>query len=195
MKTRMLALLLPLALVASCDEDDGATPSAEAASRLPRAEHCDPVREWNDDLVALEQRMLEALDARRAEGRHCGPRGSFAPAPPLRRSGALTCAARLHALDMAERGFVDHEGAGGSTPWDRLRAVEYAFATADETITATDLPPEDILDALWLPREGSCAALSATAYTEVGIGVALPFDPDDPLEGRRWTVVLAKPID
>lgn len=194
MTKRMLALLLPLALVASCDEDDGATPSAEAASRLPRAEHCDPVREWNDDLVALEQRMLEALDARRAEGRHCGPRGSFAPAPPLRRSGALTCAARLHALDMAEQGFVDHEGSDDSTPWARMRRAGYLPATADEVIAAADLTPQDIIDQIWLSREGSCSALSATAYTDVGIGVALPFDEDDAV-GLRWTIVLAKPIE
>ena len=174
-----------------------ADPSAPALEDepMPDLERCDPVRAWNPELVALEQEMLEALDGRRAEGRTCGTRGSFAPAPALRLRGALTCAARLHALDMAQQGFIDHEGSDDSTPWDRLRAVEYAFATADEAIVGADLTPEDILDTLWLPREGSCATLSATAYTDVGLGVALPFDPDDPIEGHRWAIVLAKPLE
>ncbi len=183
-----------LVFAAACD--DGGSPSRMTGPPvLPQTEACDAVRDWNPELVDLELAMLDAIDARRSEGRTCGPRGSFDPAPPLRLRGALTCAARVHALDMAREGFVDQFGSDDSTPWDRLRAVDYAFATADQTVVATDLPPEDILDELWLPREGSCSALSATAYTEVGIGVALPFDPEDLLEGRRWTVVLAKPIE
>jgi len=184
----VLALLL-----AGCDEP--AEPAlSHAVGALPQLEACDPVRDWNPDLVALERAMLEGLDTRRAQGRACGDRGSFGPAEPLRLRGDLSCAARLHALDMAQEGFVDHIGSDDSNPWDRLRALDVRFATADEVIVATDLAPQDILDQIWLPREGSCAALSATAYTDVGIGVALPFDPDDPLTGRRWTVVLAKPL-
>ncbi len=169
--------------------------SASDPTALSDLELCDPIREWNPELIALEVQMLDALDERRSQGQHCGTRGSFAPAPPLRRSPGLHCAARLHALDMAEAGFVDHVGSDDSTAWDRIRDVEYAFATADEVVVASDLPPQDILDTLWLPREGSCAALSATAYLEVGVGVALPFDEDDPVPGRRWTLVLAKPIE
>ena len=185
------ALPLGLLLIAACDEASEGSPPPEP---LPALERCDSVRDWNPELVELETRMLQALDERRARGQSCGPRGSFEPAPALRLRGALTCAARLHALDMAEQGFLEHEGSDGSSAWDRIRAAEYTFATADEVVVATDLPPEDILDTVWLPREGSCAALSATAYTDVGIGVALPFDPEDPLVGRRWTIVLAKPI-
>lgn len=182
-------------LLVSCDDGSGGTPVGTARDQLPALELCDPVRGWNPELVLLEQEMLEALEARRAVGHDCGPRGSYRPAPQLRVNGALTCAARLHALDMAEQSFVAHAGSDDTTPWDRLRAAEYPFATADEVIVATDLPPEDILDTIWLAREGSCAALSASSYIEVGVGVALPFDPEDPLTGLRWAVVLAKPIE
>lgn len=182
-----------LALLTGCDADTNEHPTVDEP--LPALERCDEVRDWNPELAELEATMLAALDARRSNGRTCGPRGSFETAPPLRTRGALTCAARLHALDMAQSGFVDHEGSDGSSAWERIRAVEFPFATADEVVVATDLPPEDILDTLWLPREGSCAALSATSYTDVGIGVALPFDSEDPLVGRRWTIVLAKPIE
>lgn len=190
--TRRCAPLLVAITITGCD--DPSQPGPAASEPLPALERCDEVRDWNPELVELEARMLRALDERRARGQSCGPRGSFEPAPPLRLRGALTCAARVHALDMAQQAFLEHEGSDGSSAWDRIRAVEYAFATADEVVVATDLTPEDILDTIWLPREGSCAALSATAYTDVGIGVALPFDPEDPLVGRRWTLVLAKPI-
>lgn len=186
------SLLLGVLSIAACD--DAPDPGLASSEPLPALELCDEVREWNPALVELETRMRSAIDERRAKGGSCGARGSFDPAPPLRPRGALNCAARLHALDMAQRAFVDHEGSDGSSAWDRIRSVEYAFATADEVVVAADLPPEDILDTVWLPREGSCAALSAGSYTDVGIGVALPFDPEDPLVGRRWTVVLAKPI-
>lgn len=182
-------------LLASCDDSDGEVPTAATQAEIPALEHCDPIRQWNSELVELEQEMLEALEARRAAGQSCGGRGSYPPAPRLRVSGALTCAARLHALDMAQEGFVEHQGSDDSTPWDRVRAAGYEFATADEVITATDLPPEDILDTIWFPREGSCAALSASSYIEVGLGAALPFDPEDPLAGLRWVIVLAKPIE
>lgn len=181
-------------LLVSCD-DGGEQPSGAALAELPELELCDPVREWNAELVSLEQEMLEALEARRAVGQSCGSRGSYPPAPRLRLNGALSCAARRHALDMAEQGFVEHEGSDDSTLWDRVRASGYEFATADEVIVATDLPPADILDTIWFPREGSCAALSASSYMEVGLGVALPFDEEDPLTGLRWAIVLAKPLE
>lgn len=182
-------------LLLSCDDGNAGTPLGTARDQLPALELCDPVRGWNPELVLLEQEMLEALEARRALGQDCGPRGSYPPAPQLRLNGALTCAARLHALDMAEQGFVAHAGSDDTTPWDRLHRAGYPFATADEVIVATDLPPQDILDTIWIPREGSCAALSASSYIEVGLGVALPFDPEDPLPGLRWAIVLAKPIE
>lgn len=182
-------------LLASCDDSQGDAPTDPTRAELPALERCDPIRQWNSELVGLEQEMLEALEARRAAGQSCGTRGSYPPAPRLRVNGALTCAARLHALDMAQEGFVDHRGSDDSTPWDRVRAAGYEFATADEVITATDLPPEDILETIWFPREGSCAALSASSYIEVGLGAALPFDPEDPLSGLRWAIVLGKPIE
>lgn len=181
-------------VLASCDDAELEGPNEASMAAVPRLELCDPIRDWNPDLVELEAQMLEALAARRDAGQSCGARGSFPPAPRLRLNGALTCAARLHALDMAEEGFVDHQGSDDTSPWDRLRAAGYEFATADEVITATDLPPADILDTIWIPREGSCAALSASSYIEVGLGAALPFNPEDPLTGLRWVIVLAKPI-
>jgi len=187
-------ILAAALLLTSCDAPEERSPSDTTQAALPELELCDPIRGWNPELVDLEVQMLEALEARRAQGQHCGPRGSYPPAPRLSVSGALTCAARLHALDMAEQGFVDHQGSDDTTPWDRVRAAGYEFATADEVLAATDLPPKDILDTVWLPREGSCAALSASSYIEVGLGAALPFDSDDPVTGLRWAIVLAKPI-
>ncbi|MEM6291061.1 MAG: hypothetical protein AAGA54_07340 [Myxococcota bacterium] len=193
---RSMVFLLAFAS-AACAEASAPEPDDNAA-RLPDAQHCDPVRDWNPDLIALETAMLDALAQARAQGQRCGSRGSFGEAPALRLNGALTCAARLHALDMAQRGFFDHIDPDDQTAWDRLRAVEYDFATADEVIASADLTPEDILHDVWLPREGSCAAVSASSYIDVGVGVALPFaepsEGNEALDGRLWTLVVAKPI-
>ncbi len=189
-----------LAMVAAvgpaCAASDELEPSGADPS-LPRIEFCDPARGWPDALKTRERDLLAELDRVRAEGSGCGTRGSFEPAPPLARSGALSCAARVHSLDMATRDFVDHENPDDQTPWDRLRSTGYAFATADEVIANADLTPEDMLREIWLPRDGSCAALAASAYTEVGVGVASAAmaEGEDALDGSTWTIVVAKPIE
>ena len=73
------------------------------------------------DPAAVAQRVVELVNAARAEARRCG-RDRFDAAPPLAVSTTLMAAASLHSLDMAERGSLGHEGSDGSSPATGSRA-------------------------------------------------------------------------
>lgn len=186
---RGIGCVLASVLALGCDDSTGREPQTQDAEPLPALMRCDPVRDWNPELTALEDELAEAIDEVRRVAHGCGARGWFDATSQLHRHGTLDCAARLHSLDMATREFVDHLNPDEETPWDRLRAVAYEYASADETIARTNMPPEDIVEALWQPADGSCAALSASAYVEVGIGVA-----NDTQGVQHWTVVVARPL-
>jgi uncharacterized protein YkwD len=145
---------------------------------------------WPQEAIDLELAIGQRIAEVRESGLSCGAAGTFDPAPPLHRSGRLICAARLHSLDMAVREFVDHENPDELLPWDRLRAVEYAFATADEAIAAGPFELEDVVDRAWLVRDGSCAAILADPYVHVGVGVHVD---DASAHGRYFTLLLGKP--
>ncbi len=178
----------------------GAQPSGGVA--LPDLERCDSARTRDADEIDLEGQIYRAVAVLRARGADCADRGRFAATNGLQREGALICAARLHSDDMLGRDFVDHTDPDGVTPWERLAAVEYEVATADEVIAATR--PEDgldgdaIVDEVWVTRAGSCAALMAEPYVDIGVGVSIDreSDADNADANRRTqtiTVVVAKP--
>lgn len=203
MRRRLQAALVPSfgALLACADPGPtGAQPSGGVA--LPDLERCDPARTRDAAEIDLEAQIYQAITDLRARGADCAGRGRFAATAALQRDGALICAARLHSDDMLGREFVDHVDPDGVTPWERLAEVEYEVATADEVIAATrhddGLDGESIVGELWETREGSCAALMAEPYVDVGVGVSLGSDLEntDTDADRRTqtiTVVVAKP--
>ncbi len=182
---RLLGLVV---VVAACEDGSGVV--GEMAESIPDIEHCDSVASWNDEDVAMEDALSSLLAARRDRGADCGSAGFFGPAPALRPSGALRCAARRHVLDMAVRNFLGHEDPDGLRVTDRVRAVDYAFADVAETIAAADIEPARVLDEVWLSRAGSCATLMAAEYTDVGVGY---LGGVSETYGGLWTVVVAVP--
>ncbi len=186
---RRCVALLSCTLLVGCDEP---LPQQGAGGvALPSLALCDPARTWTQEGIDLELAIAERIAAVRERGFTCGSAGTFDPAPPLRRSGRLVCAARLHSRDMAVRAFVDHFDPDDIGPWDRLRAVEYPIATADEVIAAGPYDVQDVLDEAWLARTGSCAAILADPYVHFGIGVHV--DPSSEHE-RYFTLLLGKPL-
>jgi uncharacterized protein YkwD len=183
-----VALLACMLLLPACDEP--LHPQSSGGVALPSLPLCDPARTWTQEAIDLELAIADRIAEVRETGFSCGAAGTFDPAPALRRSGRLICAARLHSLDMAVRGFVDHENPDDVGPWERLRAVDYEPATADEAIAAGPLSADDVLDDAWLVREGSCAAILADPYVHFGVGVHV----DEASEhGRYFTLLLGKP--
>lgn len=123
------------------------------------------------DPAGVAQRVVELVNAARAEPRRCG-NDSFEPAPPLTAATALTAAASLHSLDMAARGELSHDGSDGSESGERMTRAGYSWRIAGENVASGQQDAEAVV-AAWLSSPGHCATLMDARYTETGVAFAL----------------------
>jgi uncharacterized protein YkwD len=140
------------------------------------------------DPAAVAQRVLELVNVARAQARQCG-RERHAAAPPLTLSSTLTAAASLHALDMAGRGSLGHEGSDGSTPGERVTRAGFVWQGSGENVAAGQPDAESAVQA-WLDSPGHCATLMQPRFTATGIAFALAPDKNPSV---YWTQVFATP--
>jgi uncharacterized protein YkwD len=147
-------------------------------SETPFAELQDP--------AAVAQRVLDLVNAARAQARRCG-RDRLEPAPPLVAAPALTAAASLHSLDMAARGSLGHDGSDGSSVGERITRAGYEWQAAGENVAAGQRDAETVV-AGWLESPGHCATLMDARFTETGIAYALAPGNDPAV---YWTQVFA----
>lgn len=140
------------------------------------------------DPAAVAARVLELVNAARAEARRCG-RQSYAAAPPLAMSTPLTAAASVQSLDMAARGSLGHEGSDGSEVAERVTRTGYAWQGVGENIAAGQRDAEAAV-ASWLESPGHCATLMEPRFTETGVAFALAPGKNPPV---YWTQVFAAP--
>jgi len=168
-RSRRAIGLLSWVMVAGCDSDPE-EPELDSFP-VPRIAYCESVVDWPEELEDRELELLEIINEYRSRGAECGDL-RFPPSEPLYPSGRAACASRVHAADMAMQDFVDHTGSDDSSPWDRLRSAGSTFAVADEVLAAGTLTPQQLVDELWMPRPGSCAALMAPEYVQAGVGWA-----------------------
>jgi uncharacterized protein YkwD len=138
----------------------------------------------------VAQRVLELVNAARAEARDCGSE-HFEAAPPLTPSAALTGAALLHARDMAQRRILSHEGSDGSTPAERVARFGPEWLGSGENVAAGQRTPEGVV-AAWLGSPGHCLNIMEPRFTMMGVAFALTADPEDnpPI---YWAQELAVP--
>ena len=151
------------------------------------------VREARPPLLDLEPdataaRVLELVNAARAEARSCG-RERFEAAPPLRLSSVLNQAAEAHVRDMAEHRELSHRGSDGSQPGDRITRAGYAWQASGENIAAGQ-PDADTVVAGWLASPGHCAALMNSRFSETGIAFELVPNAEPDV---YWAQVFAAP--
>jgi uncharacterized protein YkwD len=138
--------------------------------------------------AAVAARVLELVNAARAQARRCG-RDRFEAAPPLAMATALMAAASLHSLDMAERGSLGHDGSDGSSSGDRITRAGYAWQASGENVAAGQ-PDADAAVAAWLESPGHCATLMNPHFTETGVAFALAPGKNPTV---YWTQVFATP--
>jgi len=138
--------------------------------------------------ASVARRVLELVNAARAQARRCGA-DDFEPAPPLAMATTLTAAASVHALDMAARGLLTHDGSDGSDSGGRMTRAGYSWQMAGENVAAGQRDAEAAV-AAWLSSPGHCATLMDPRYTETGVAFALApgKNPD-----VYWTQDFAAP--
>jgi uncharacterized protein YkwD len=177
--------LVAIAALAGCE---AAPERGDAeAIELPELAWCDGAREWPDEASAREQELFALLEQLREQGGRCGTLGVFAPAEPLEQDGALQCAAREHAIDMAARDYFAHADPEGANAVTRMGEAGYVAAESTELLAAGTISADAVIELLWLPSDLHCAALRAPEWQRAGIG----YRDDDGERGALWVVVLA----
>ena len=137
----------------------------------------------------VNSRVLELVNAARAQPRRCGAE-SFAAAAPLRRSAVLEQVALAYAQDMARFAYMDHTGRDGSSPQQRISAAGYDWVEAGENLARGVLGADEVVDG-WLHSPGHCANLMRPGYT--AMGVAFAVNPRDEA-GIYWALEVARPL-
>ncbi len=121
-------------------------------------------------LNPIEARIVELINTARMQ----------AGAAPLALSDRLTLAARAHAQDMAEHGYVAHDSADGDTPVDRARAAGLDYDEIAENLLSD---PGHDLDSLpqralttWLASPTSRINLLAPQFRTTAVAIAHAAD-------------------
>jgi len=140
------------------------------------------------DPASVAQRVVELINAARAQVRRCGG-DRFEPAAPLAMATTLTAAASLHSLDMAARGRLGHDGSDGSDSGERMTRAGYTWQVAGENVAAGQ-HDADAAVAAWLESPGHCATLMNANFTETGVAFALAPGKNPAV---YWTQVFAAP--
>jgi len=140
------------------------------------------------DPASVAQRVVELINAARAQARRCGG-DRFEPAAPLAMATTLTAAASLHSLDMAARGRLGHDGSDGSDSGERMTRAGYTWQVAGENVAAGQ-HDADAAVAAWLESPGHCATLMNANFTETGVAFALAPGKNPAV---YWTQVFAAP--
>ena len=126
--------------------------------------------------ATVEQRVVTLVNAERAA----------AGCRPLRVSPALHRAAQRHSADMASRRVLDHRGAGGDDPGDRITAAGFAWSAWAENIARGRPTPSAVVDG-WMNSQGHRANILNCRLTTIGVGVVRGAG------GPWWTQVFATP--
>ncbi|MCX4242298.1 CAP domain-containing protein [Paraliomyxa miuraensis] len=170
--------------------DDSSGGEPPAAADVPDIDYCADVAGWDEGWRAFEREVVERVNLARAHGGDCGNGGSFDATGPLAMESRLRCAARVHSLDMIQRGFFDHVNPDGLDPFDRIELAGYSFRASGENIAAGQTTPQEVVDG-WLLSPGHCANILSPDYTEIGVGYV--FTQTDPL-GHYWTQTFGTPL-
>ncbi|WP_457789775.1 CAP domain-containing protein [Pseudomonas sp. PL-6] len=137
------------------------------------------------DWQAEGQKLLEQINAARAQARQCGGQ-SFVAAAPLAWNAELGSAAEAHSRAMANGNFFAHQGRDGRTPGDRAELAGYAGGQIGENIAAALDTPAKVVEG-WLASPGHCANLMHPQYQD--LGAAYASDPQSDA-GIYWTALF-----
>lgn len=145
--------------------------------------YCRDVESFGADSVAKENEVLRLVNVARASPRSCGTLGDFRAAPPVTYNARLRCSSRVHAKDMATRGYFDHINPEQETPGARMQKGGYMWSTYGENISAGYPTAKDAVDG-WLKSDGHCSNIMKVDFKELGVGYYAPTSPSE--FGTYW---------
>ncbi len=170
------------------DVDGGSAPSGD---EVPMTDHCAAVADWDPMWTQWEDEVLLLVNEYRSMGFNCDSQGSFGATTPLSTDPILRCAARLHSLDMYERGYFDHDNPDGIDPFERMAAAGFMGSYMGENIAQGQTSPEDVMRA-WMDSDGHCSNVMNPNYTLLGVGYH-PGSDSNRRAQRYWTQNFGAP--
>lgn len=134
--------------------------------------HCEHLPAWDQDVEAMEERVVELVNELREEGVTCPATGSeMPPVGSVSMDEHLRCAARLHSMDMEEQNYFAHDSLDGRSFADRIVDAEYPGEPAGENIAMGSHTAEGVVDQ-WLGSDtGHCENMLESTHNEMGIGM------------------------
>jgi uncharacterized protein YkwD len=139
--------------------------------------------------AAAGRRVLELVNAARAEPRACGDR-RYAAVPPLAWSTRLAQAAQAHSTDMAQHDYIDHSSPDGHQVGDRVTRVGYRWRVVAENIAAGQGSAQQVV-AGWLSSPGHCANIMNAGFADMGAAHAI--QPGNAV-AIYWTQVFGRAL-
>ncbi len=116
------------------------------------------------DPAAVAGRVLELVNAARAQARQCG-RDAIRARSAADDGDGVDGGGAVHSLDMAERGSPGHDGSDGSSSGERITRTGYVWQISGENVAAGQRDAERVV-AAWLDSPGHCATLMDARFTE-----------------------------
>ena len=150
---------------------------------VPDSPYCNPVANWEPQWVAWELEVIDLVNAARAMGGNCGSEGNFPASGPLTWEASLTCAARVHSKDMADKNYFSHTNLEGNGPGWRMGQAGYGGGGWGENIAAGYGSPAQAVQG-WLDSDGHCAKMLNVGFSKTGVGYAYGAGTD---YGHYWT--------
>lgn len=113
--------------------------------------------------------------------------------PAVTLNQQLSSAAANHSQDMALHDFFSHTGSDGSSPWQRIAAINYEYCSAAENIAAGYTTPEAVVED-WMNSDGHRDNILNCNLQEIGVGYYyLANDSGSVNYHHYWTQILATP--
>ncbi len=147
---------------------------------VPEVPYCEGTKGWDAEWAQMEQEILDIVNMERSRGANCGGQ-MMPPVGPLTMDPELQCAARMHSLDMAMRGFFSHNSPDGEGPGYRMEQAGYQGQTWGENIAAGSPDAQGTMDQ-WMNSPGHCTNLMSGSFAHIGVGYSPGGD-----YGHLWT--------
>ena len=140
------------------------------------------------ELSAIDQSMLEAVNAARAQARLCGL-NSMPSVPAVAWNCTLASVSVGHSSDMASNNFFSHTGSNGLSMVNRIENANYEYRSIGENIAAGQATVESVMSG-WLESPGHCENIMSANYTELGAGRSIN---DNSQYRIYWTQNFGRP--
>lgn len=151
-------------------------------------EECGPIGVWDPAWEAIENELIDLINARRLAGGTCGNQ-TMPPTNEVALNGLLRSVARAHAEDMGTKDYIAFTSPDGVDWFMQPAACGFgSFPTAQE-ITAGQTTAQMAFDAVVGASDTNCTNLHAPADF---IGVAY-YESAASQNGTHWSLYLGSP--